>query len=279
MYRTVAMITIPLLLAACGDEAGSGTLRLTTYGEDFIEEEIPSGAGGGEGFTDGYSVKYSKFLVAFSALTVAHRDGTVAGEVQGPLVFDLHPRGPHLIKQLDSVGARRWDRVSVSVKPASGASAGNAVSAADLKLMQDGSYSVYVEGAATKGTAHHSFKWGFSTSTHYSECQEKTYGEGIVVPSGGSATVEFTVHGDHLFYDDLQSSDPSLRFEAVAKADANGDGEVTLDELAKVDLTTLPIGQYGTGGSGSVKNLRQFVEALSRTLIHYQGEGHCHSGS
>ena len=37
-----------------------------------------------------------------------------------------------------------------------------------------------------------------------------------------------------------------------------------------MDLPPLPAGQYGTGGSGPVKNLRQFVEALSRTPIHYQ---------
>ena len=280
MYRTAAiLITISALLAACGDEAGSGTLRLTTYGEDFIEKEIPSGAGGGEGFTDGYAVKFSKFLVAFSALKVADSGGELAGEVKGPLVFDLHPKGPHLIKQLSGVEARRWDRLGVSIKPASGAAAGNSVSAADLKMMNDNGYSVYVEGTASKGSATYTFRWGFSTGTSYSQCHEKTHGQGIVVPTGGSATAEFTVHGDHLFYDDLQSSDPSLRFSALAGADADKDGDVTLDELAKVDLTTLPAGQYSTGGSGSVKNLRQFVEALSRTLIHYQGEGHCHSGS
>ena len=279
MYRIATIITLCALMSACGDEAGNGSLRLTTYGEDFIEEEIPSGAGGAEGFTDGYSLKFSTFLVAFSALKVAHGDGAVAGEVSGPLVFDMHLKGPHLIQHLDGVEARRWDRVGISIKPASGASAGNTVSAADLKLLNDGGYSVYVAGTATKGTASVAFKWGFTTSTSYSDCQEKTHGEGIVVPTGGSATAEFTVHGDHLFYDDLQSSDPSLRFEAVAKADADKDGEVTLEELAKVDLTTLPVGQYGTGGSGTVKNLRHFIEALSRTLIHYQGEGHCHSGS
>lgn len=279
MYRIIAIITSTATLAACGAEAGSGTLRLTTYGEDFIEKEIPSGSGGEEGFTDGYAVKFSKFLVGFSALEVADKSGAVAGEVQGPKIFDLHPRGPHLIKQLSDIEARRWDRVGVSIKPAVSASAGNSVSAADVKLMGDKGYSVYVEGTASKGAASLGFKWGFTTSTSYSQCHEKTHGEGIVIPSGGSATVEFTVHGDHLFYDDLQSSDPSLRFEAMATADEDKNGEVTLEELARVDLTTLPAGQYGTGGSGSVKNLRQFLEALSRTLIHYQGEGHCHSGS
>jgi hypothetical protein len=279
MNRTATIILLGTMLTACGDEAGSGTLRLTTYGEDFIEQEIPSGQGGGEGFTDGYTVKFSNFLVVFSALKVAHNDGTVAGEVSGPLVFDMHPKGPHLIKQLDSVPSMRWDRVGVSIKPGPGATAGNAVSAADVKLLNDKGYSSYMEGTASKGAASYTFRWGFSTTTSYSQCHEKTHGQGIVVPSGGSATAEFTVHGDHLFYDDLQSSDPSLRFEAMAAADADKDGEVTLAELAKVDLTTLPAGQYGTGGSGTVKNLRQFVEALSRTLIHYQGEGHCHSGS
>lgn len=279
MNRTATIILLGTLLAACGDEVGSGTLRLTTYGEGFIEQEIPSGQGDSEGFTDGYSVKFSMFLVVFSGLKVADSGGEVAGEVQGPLIFDLHPKGPHLIKQLGAVEARRWDRVGVAIKPASGATAGNAVTAADIKLLNDKGYSSYMEGTASKGGVSYTFKWGFTTSTSYSQCHEKTHGEGIVIPSGGSATVEFTVHGDHLFYDDLQSSDPSLRFEAMAKADADADGEVTLEELAKVDLTTLPAGQYGTGGSGSVKNLRQFVEALSRTLIHYQGEGHCHSGS
>ena len=279
MNRTMILMALTMTLAACGDEAGSGTLRLTTYGEDFIEKEIPASAGGAEGFTDGYTVKFSRFLVALSTLKVAEGGGAVAADLPGPLIFDMHPAGPHLIKEFAGVEARRWDSVGVSIKPASGASAGNGVSAAHVKLMNDGGYSVYVEGAASKGSASLGFKWGFTTATSYGQCSTKTGGAGVVIPSGGSATVEFTVHGDHLFYDDLQSADPSLRFQAMANADADKDGAVTLEELAKVDLTTLPAGQYGTGGSGSVKNLRQFVEALSRTLIHYQGEGHCHSGS
>lgn len=262
--------------AACGDAGGSGTLKVTTYGEDFIEEEIPPAAGGEEGMADGYSVKFTKFLVVLSALSMAHRDGDVGGSVAGPLVFDLHPAGPHLVAAFTDIGARRWDRVGVTLAPARGATAGNATSA-DVKLMNDKGWSVYVEGTGALGAKTTTFRWGFDTGTRYSECHEKVSGHGVVVPNGGLATAEITVHGDHLFYDDLQSSTPSLRFAAVAGADANANGEVTLAELAKVDLTNLPSGQYGTGGAGSVKDLRQFVEALTRTLVHFQGEGHCHS--
>lgn len=279
--RLIAACAATALLAAltlgCGDSAGEGNVTVTTYGEDFIEKEIPAATGGGEGLVDGYKVTYTKFLVALADLRIADRDGTVAAELAGPVVFDVHKAGPHTVTTFEALEARRWDRVSVSIKPAGGgAKAGNAA-AADLKLMTDNGYGVYVEGKGEKAGKAVSFAWGFALGTRYKACHEKSTGEGVAVPSGGVASVELTIHGDHLFYDDLQSSDPSLRFAAVATADADSDGEVTLEELSKVDLTTLPGGQYGTGGAADVKNLRQFVEALSRTLLHYQGEGHCHS--
>ena len=277
---TVACVLCTLLAGtACGDgDGGTGTLKVTTYGEDFIEQQIPAASGGGEGIVDGYTVTYSKFLVCLDGLTVADRDGNVGARLTEQRVFDLHPAGPHSVTTFDDLDARRWDSVGVRVAPASGATAGNATTA-DVKLMNNGGHSVYVEGQSVKGSDTLSFQWGFATTTRYEDCQEKSTGSGIVIPSGGAATIEFTIHGDHLLYDDLQSADPSLRFEAIANADADSDGEVTLQELSQVDLTTLPPSQYGTGGAGSVKTLADFVTALTRTLVHYQGEGHCHSGS
>lgn len=260
----------------CGSE-GTGTVEVTTYGEDYIEQQIPAASGGGEGFVDGWSVSFSKFLLALGALQIADRSGAVGAELQQQKIYDLHAKGPHPILSA-TVAARRWDRVGVSILKAKGAVAGNAA-AADVALMNDHGHSVYVAGEAENGSRKIRFAWGFATETSYRECHEATTGDGVAVPTGGVAAIQITIHGDHLFYDDLQSEDPSLRFEALAAADANADGEVTLDELAAVDLTTLPSDQYGTGGDGSVTSLAGFVTSLTRTLVHYQGEGHCQSGA
>jgi hypothetical protein len=85
-----------------------------------------------------------------------------------------------------------------------------------------------------------------------------------------------TVHGDHLFYDDLASPDALLRFEAMAAADADADGEVTLEELHQVRLASLSSDQ-GTYGVGSfdIDDLGAFVRAATQTVGHYDGEGHC----
>ena len=121
--------------------------------------------------------------------------------------------------------------------------------------------------------------WGFPINTLYEKCEHPDLGEGVTVPNGGEETVQLTIHGDHLFFDDLQSPDAKMRFDAIAAADKAGilgaDGQVTLEELALVDLTELPPEQYGTGGASNVRTLRDFVTALVRTVGHYRGEGEC----
>jgi hypothetical protein len=267
-----------LSVMACTSITGSGDLKVTTYGQDYVEGGgIPAAAGEQVGFVDGYTLHYSKFLLAFSALKIGDGEGESAAQMGQQTIFDLHPSGPQLMTEFDELPAQRWRSVEITVEPAQAAIAGNA-STADVALMNQQGHAVYVEGEAVKGSAKKSFRWGFDAKARYYNCEEQTYGQGALVPAGGEGLVQFTVHGDHLFYDDLQRKDPSLRFEAMASADSDGDGEITLAELSKIDLTTLPTGQYGTGGDGSVKNLAQFVGALARTLIHYQGEGHCQSG-
>ena len=87
---------------------------------------------------------------------------------------------------------------------------------------------------------------------------------------------ELTTHGDHFFYDRLaESADPavktSLRFEEKAAADADDDGEITLEELHQAKLN---LKLYNPSGF-EVANLGEFMQALARTVGHFRGEGEC----
>ena len=280
LRNTLVWGSLLLISSGCGGDAGEGFLEFTVYGEDFIEEEIPAApAAGEEGFVDGWSVRFSKFLICLGDITVANQAGEEGASDEIWRIHDLHRPGPHQIVSFADVEARRWDRVSFAIEPAGDHTLAGNASDADLELMQAGGYSIFAEGVAEKGGDSYSFAWGFDTSTSYSDCHHDDYGEGVVVPAGGTDIAEITIHGDHLFYDDLQSADTVLRFDAMAGADGDGDGVITLEELSFVDLTMLSEGSYGTGGDGTVEDLGAFVTALTRTLGHWRGEGHCHSGA
>ena len=82
------MLGLSLLgLVACGDD-GVGTVTFTTYGEDFIEKEIPASA-----FAHGWTVKYSKFLIMLGEVKVSTEDETAAQQGQSK-VYDVHKPGP-----------------------------------------------------------------------------------------------------------------------------------------------------------------------------------------
>ena len=89
---------------------------------------------------------------------------------------------------------------------------------------------------------------------------------------GGTATIQLTIHSDHLFYDSAVSSDPVLRFAEIALADADGDDAVTQAELAAFSLNTL-----ATHGVGSldIDNMWDYIHHMTTTLGHIDGEGHC----
>lgn len=278
MSRLLLPVLTCAALAACSstDSTGRGSVDVVTYGEDFIEKEIPA-----DEFADGWSVKFTKFLIAVGEFTVADDKGEVGGKIAASKLFDMHVPGRKAVAQLPSIPAKAYTRVSFSVSPATTSTElGQGTTDADKQLMVAGGFSIYVEGAATKGAVTKSFKWGVKTSTLYSRCRAEEGGkevEGVVVANGATESVELTIHGDHFFYDDLQSPDAKLRFDNLAAADADNDGNVTLDELAKVQLAALPTanGPYGTGGVPGINDLRAYVEGLSRTVGHFRGEGEC----
>jgi hypothetical protein len=267
-----------LSLAGCGSsddsgEAGRGSVNFTVWGEEFIEDGIPA-----EEFQDGWSVTFERFLITLGDVRVETAGGAEAGRIEGTALFDLVAKGPHPVGSFE-LAARAWDRVGYAVPAADAATeASDGASDADLDAMQDSGHSVYVVGSASLDDRTKTFAWGFTNTTRYRDCVAEIDGQevhGVVIANGGDESVELTIHGDHFFYDDLASPDAVPRFEAMAGADTDDDGEVTLDELRAVKLVDIEEGTYGTGSRSHVDDLGAFVEALTTTLGHYRGEGHC----
>lgn len=266
VLKHVALISTLAALAGCGgDEAGRGTLAVEVWGEEYIEEGIPA-----EEFVDGWSVTFDRFLVVIGDVTVARGDGGPDIDDPTQRVFDLTRPGPYPFLTQE-VPAGRYDNTGYTIAPAgAGAIAGNAT-AADLELMQSEGYAVYAEGTAEqrRHSVAMTFAWGFERTTSYVECHS-----GADLNDGESGTVQLTIHADHLFYDDLFSEEPDVTFEVLAEADDDGNSELTPEELAAYDLTALP--NYGTGSTG-IENLWDFIDHLTGTLGHIDGEGHCHA--
>ena len=232
-------ILLPLTLTtfvACGDEdasdAGEGSVTVNVYGEEFIEEGIPADA-----MQDGWAIHFDSFVISIDEVEV----GGVA--IDTPESVDLAS---------DSAGNGHL-LASATVPAGDHGGPGYAVTRIDLT------------GSATKEGITKTFAWTFDSATHYTDCETTTK-----VAKDEVATFEITIHADHLFSDSLVSHDPALRFQALADADTDDDGEITRAELEAADL-----GSYDPGSDGHVENLWAFLSAQSKSLGHADGEAHC----
>ncbi len=283
LLRLCAALPLALALAACsdsGDDVTSGgapgTVAFTTYGEDYIEQEIPA-----TDVEDGWTIKFDTFLIVIGRVQVATAGGEIGAQMGGSTLFNMKQPGDKPVAEFE-IPARNWEAVSFQVGPLEPTTQlGPGVTEADRALLSGPNASVYVKGSATKAGATKTFSWLFAKPTRLANCEgEKDAREvlGAAVTSGNVDSIQLTIHGDHFFYDDLQSPDAVVRFDAIAAADKNNDNDVTLDELRAVKLTDLTAGTYGTG-SADINDLGAFVEALSQTLGHFRGEGECNSSS
>jgi len=276
---------------ACSDPTGGGegTEEFTTWGEEFIEDGIPAGDGT-DGFVDGWSLKYDKFLVNFHEIKVADAAGKVVATMSKPRFVDNVKTGEKELITFPSLEARAYTNVSYEIRPAvDDAEIVGDADPDDHAMMVEQGLSIYVEGSATKATAGDAeavtktFHWGFKTQTRYHDCHSaeenglSTYG--VVVTDNQTDVSQLTTHGDHLYYDSLQSGDnakpTAIRFQEKADADdaktGNGDGEITLEELCKAHIDPSIYNTSGLPGA----TIGDFVISLARTIGHFRHEGEC----
>lgn len=276
--------SLSLLAAGCGDDhdptgsGGVGSVAFTTWGEGFIEEQIPAEAEEEDGFVDGWTLTYSKFLVNFADIQL--RSGGDRFASDAPKLFDNKIPGVKSVITFDDVPAKAYSDVSYAIAPVTEQTElADGVSEDDKLLMLEGGYSLWLEGSAEKDEITKSFAWGFDLHTLYASCHSEQNGKdeiGLVVTNNARVEAQLTTHGDHPFYDRLEESEnpavtTKLRFDAIAEADADDDGFVTLAEL---DEVTLDVRRYNPS-SFEVTTLGAFVRRLARTIGHFRGEGEC----
>jgi hypothetical protein len=257
LRRSVTLTLTVALLTLTG--CSQATWTLTTWGEDYVEQGIPAAD-----FEDGCEVVYDEFLIVLSNPALRNGDGDPVSQLPVSRLFDLSQPGPHEVGS-SVVRATTYARANVQVAPLLEQTVVGNATEAQLGRME--SLSLVVSGTVTCGADAVEFAWAYDTETMY-ECQPE-----LTLADGGEGTTEFTVHGDHLFYDGLENPDALLRGQAVVDADANDDGAVSRAELSGVQVA--PLGLYDVGSYSDVVTLDDFIELLTQTVGHVDGEGHC----
>ena len=273
------------------DGVGTGTLVLRLSGEGAAKQGYPYTKDNGQRleFVDGWTIRFSKFLVSLGELRVRASDGSEGFVAEGPFVADIQKGDPEIARAA-GLKARRWDRFGFKViAPTAAATNLNGVAAADVERMTAGGFNYWIEGTAEKGGETYAFRWGLANPTRNANCTNGTDNtDGFVVRNNGTTVGEITIHVDHLFWDTLGTEQAKLRFEPIAGA-SRDDREITFTELAGQRLDNLQgrtgerlkneAGQPLIYDPGSIPilayNLQGFMLASSASQAHVNGVGLC----
>lgn len=205
--HSLPLYSLGLSLALFGCGSASGTVDVTAYGEEFIEEGIPA-----DDVDDGWNIEFSRFEVTISEVTVG-------GEtLEETVTVDLSEASDGEGQELGALEVPEGNH-------------------------EDSSFiieRVEVDGSARLNDEEKSFSWVFDGAVSYHECETTTE-----VTGSEAATFQITVHADHLFYDSLVSEEPQLLFQPLSDADADDDGQITREELEDADIGAYDPGSAG----------------------------------
>ncbi|HEX2568069.1 MAG TPA: hypothetical protein VH877_00835 [Polyangia bacterium] len=292
----VALACSSLLpLAACGGSTGNAQIFITA------ESTIPQGIDGGEdpeNIRDGWSVRYDKFLVALGNFR-AGRNSAPGDRRTDPrvLILDLTklPASGYVLTEFKDLAATRWNQVGYDLPNATpSAVRTDTATQADYDLMVRNGWSLYVEGRLSNPSGQSCrptapadcvaateirFRWGLRAGTAFDGCSPAQGEAGFAVPTGGTAQVKPTIHGDHWFFNNLTNGvEITDRYaQWIANCDLDRDGETTTGELASVQPgLVFPSSRYSLSGSIiPIDSAFDYLEAQARTIGDFQGDGEC----
>ncbi|HWV36866.1 MAG TPA: hypothetical protein VN033_00120 [Vulgatibacter sp.] len=280
------------LAAACGDADGEGSIVFRISGEEAAHTGYPVPGDPDLAFVDGWTLRFDKYLVSVGNLRLEGADGETGWAGKDSAIVDLVAGEPEVFR-IDGVAARRWERFSYEILPASAAAGRIGVSNADAQRMIAGGFNYLIEGTATKEGRDFRFSWGIANPTRNRDCIDGQDGSpGVVIRNNSVSRYAITLHLDHLFYDHLgDHDDADMRFDAIAAVAREVDGVLTIafDDLEAQRLADLRDANGGPlldeHGARIVydpfsvplddPNLRSYLLAASRSQGRFNGEGFC----
>jgi len=258
------------LLAACvkGSAVATGDLEVVSQGDASIEDGLSEAD-----FADGWSVRFERFVVNVGGVALGTDPSNVMPLGLSPFVIVDHAvPGAKPVALANDVIAGAWPAFTYELRSIRATtSVGEGTTDEDLVRMRSMAASSLIKGVATKGSQQKTFEWVFSEDTAYDNCRVtdgSLIQRGVVVIADATTTIELPFSAKPLFQDDLAALRPNLRFEPIAKADANGDGAVSTAELNAVSVADVHAnyGNYGTNGSTTIITLRDFIATQARRI-------------
>jgi hypothetical protein len=223
-----------------------GRLDVTATSDDALENGISP-------TVDGWTIVYERYLLGLGRVSL-DGDGCNNYTDEGGYsrILNVLRPGAQKVSIIYALGTCDFGfRVA---HPSSRAALGKGVAEADKTFMRTPGtdaivkgprgLSAYVEGRAEKNDVVKHFAWAIRQDFDFASCrvdQDGTIEAGFVLHSGDAKTADITIRGEALFQDNVADEEAKLRFEPFARADdefGDGDGNVTLDELAKLPLGT-----------------------------------------
>lgn len=248
-------LSLVVFLSACGGRGGAGRVEFSITGTEAATTAFSA--------ADGWSVTFKKFFVIVKDVTMTDESGKVVFKQPTGLLYDLTRAADFPVQSATGVAAGHYAvGYEVGFDPSFQIVNMNAAASPDASLMRNNEWGLYAEGHATKGTQEKTFSWGFSNSTAYQQCA------GGLDVTGATLPVSLTIRPKGLLSTVL-TDENSVSFEAIASADSPVDGSITLEELAKVQVTGT---SYASQGANT---LREFVESARHTLGYLNGSGTC----
>lgn len=233
-------------------------------GRVYVTAEASSATTEGFSTDDGWTIRFDKLLVGL---------GNV--DLEGDACNDYSSGGYDRLYNFTLPGAQKLGDVyglagcEIQFRlrsPSSDSILQNGVTAADREFMRfvnvleplpmDGPpprTAVYARGMATRNAEKKRFDWKFVARYTLTDCANVVDGKKntfFQLKAGDDFRPVIQFHGEDLFREGI-AADAARRFDLLAAADMNADGDITLEELVSVPAPVLEEMDGGVADAGS----------------------------